>query len=150
MRASACSAFVVVLTGCVGAGVGDAGAPDAGSADAGPVCVGVPASYGALCLELARPLSNSCAPTRAAAVAQQVVDCDAGPGFLGFVSVGTCAELESVSWVYGFPGDTMSCFYGPDGGALVGLLNLSDHGVLAAGHVGDCAQQAPASCRDGG
>jgi hypothetical protein len=142
--------MVLAWLGCAGAGTSDAGPADAGTPDAGPVCVGVPPALGALCLDLAPPLSNSCEQTRAATVALHPVDCDAGPGILGFVSVGTCTDLESVSWVYGFPGDTMTCFYRPDGGALAGLLNLSDHGVLAAGHVGDCAQRAPASCRDGG
>jgi hypothetical protein len=118
--------------------------------DAGVHCT-LPARYStAICEPLTAPWTNSCGVSRHDALAQHAADCDAGPGFLGHVGVASCDGLESVGWVYGFPGDTQWCFYGADGGGLQGVLTLSDQGVLAAGHVADCIEQAADSCRDGG
>jgi hypothetical protein len=103
-----------------------------------------------MCEPLAAPWTNSCGETWQATLAARPADCDAGVGVLGHVGVASCEGLDSVGWVYGFPGDTLWCFYGADGGALRGVLNLSDHGVLASGQVVDCVEQVVASCRDGG
>lgn len=76
------------------------------------------------------------------------VSCDAGPGILGYLAEGVCPDgLVSVSWVYGFPGDTYECFYGEDGGTLVGLINFSDRGPRLAGRVSECVAQPAPACR---
>lgn len=115
--------------------------------DAGPVCRGADPS--AQCVELST-FSSTCGASRAAVIAREFRGCDAGPGIVGYLGVGDCGAVETVEWTYGFPGDTYRCFYGGDGGALLGALNLSDHGVLAAGTVSACAATAPSQCRDGG
>lgn len=145
----------VFLSACAGLDATDAGQVDAGrdaGADAGPVCTGVPATLTQYtCLAAAFPYPSPCQATLEATLAQrQNVDCDAGPGIVGYVGVGECADLRSVAWVYGFPGDTYECFYARDGGAWTGGINFSDRGTFVGGHVGGCPQQAPPACRDGG
>ncbi|MEW5738186.1 MAG: hypothetical protein AB1938_04635 [Myxococcota bacterium] len=147
--------FGLWLAGCSGASGVDAGGPDAGvdgGLDAGAECVGVPAHLTqSTCVAATGRYPIGCEATFEATLAQRTnVDCDAGPGILGYVAVGECAELASVSWVYGFPGDTYACFYAKDGGAWTGGINYSDRGVFLAGTVGDCAAQPPPACRDGG
>jgi hypothetical protein len=143
----------VVLAACSGASASDAGT-DAGSdggADAGPVCTGVPARLTQYtCVEATFPFPITCEATFEATLAQQTANCDAGPGIQGYVAEGDCVDLRSVSWVYGFPGDTYECFYARDGGAWTGGINFSDRGTFIGGHVGDCAPKPTAACRDGG
>lgn len=133
------------LWACSGGGAFEAGAqPDAGTSAVTEVqCTGVPARLNARCVGL-DTFEGICGPTREATLTQQFTACDAG------VTAGECADLQSVRWVYGFPGDSYECFYAPDGGGLQGAINHSDHGVLAAGRVGECTPQAPPQCRDGG
>lgn len=144
------SVTVVLLSACSGTGPSDGGTD--GGGDAGtPVCTGVPARLTQYtCVEASYLHPLACKDTFEATLAEHTVDCDAGPGILGHVAVGDCVELRSVSWVYGFPGDTYECFYARDGGAWTGGINYSDHGVLVTGHVGDCAPQEAPGCRDGG
>ncbi|MDP1821630.1 MAG: hypothetical protein Q8L48_00225 [Archangium sp.] len=144
-------ATVLLLSACAGTPP----APDAGTdagLDAGPLCRGVPARLTEyLCVEPGGAGAPRCEPTLAAAVAAHFTgNCDAGPGILGHLSLGECPTLESVRWVYGFPGDTYECFYERDGGPSVGGINFSDHGVIVAGQVGDCSTITPSTCRDGG
>ena len=123
---------------------------DAG-VDGGPTCLDVPSRITEFtCVELGGPGAARCEPTLAAAVTAHFAGCDAGPGIVGYLSVGECSTLESVRWTYGFPGDTYECFYERDGGPFVGGINFSDRGVLVAGQVGDCSTLAPPACRDGG
>lgn len=142
--------LTTTLVACSGASSTDSGV-DSGSngIDAGPTCTGVPARLTQFtCVE--RTVAAPCETTLAATVSRHFANCDAGLGIVGHLSLGECADLDSVRWTYGFPGDTYECFYARDGGAWVGAINFSDHGVLAGGHVGDCASREPAMCRDGG
>ena len=139
----------VVLAACSGASASDAGSD--GGEDAGPVCTGVPARLTQYeCVEAQYLSPVACKATFDETLALHTADCDAGPGIVGYVAEGSCADLRSVSWVYGFPGDTYECFYARDGGARTGGINCSDHGVLVTGHVGDCPAMAAPACRDGG
>lgn len=144
-----------VLCACAGTPSPPDAGTDAGigiDTDAGARCEGVPARITEYrCVELGAAGSARCEPTLAAAVAAHFTgNCDAGPGILGHLSLGECPTLESVRWVYGFPGDTYECFYERDGGAAVGGINFSDRGVIIAGQVGGCSTLAPPACRDGG
>jgi hypothetical protein len=103
----------------------------------------------AICVNL-DTFSSICGASFASTVAAHYQGCDAGPGIVGYLGVSDCGEFATVSWTYGFPGDTYECFYPRDGGSAVGALNFSDHGVLAAGRVGDCVSGPPSMCRDGG
>lgn len=141
--------LLAALAACSGAGPSDAGA-DAGL-DAGPECTGVPARLTEYtCVETSLLTDVACRASLATTLSEHTADCDAGPGIVGYVSVNDCGALESVSWTYGFPGDTYECFYGRDGGAFTGGINYSDHGVLVTGQVGDCTALGAPSCRDGG
>lgn len=120
-----------------------------GGVDAGPVCTGVPASLTQYtCLGVGS--MSACKDSLATTLSEHPADCDAGLGVVGYVSVNDCGGLESVSWTYGFPGDTYECFYGADGGAFTGGINYSDRGVFVAGQIGACTAQGAPSCRDGG
>jgi hypothetical protein len=149
MKRRVLAAMSLVLAACSGASPSDGGV-DAG-ADAGPVCTGVPARLTQYtCVEATLSYPSTCQASFEATLAQQTADCDAGPGIVGYVAEGDCADLRSVSWVYGFPGDTYECFYARDGGAWTGSINYSDRGVFLGGHVGDCTPRPPPTCRDGG
>lgn len=143
-------AVVAGVSACSGGGPADAGDTDGGQ-DAGPVCTGVPARLTQYtCVETSFLTDVACRTSLETTLSEHTADCDAGPGIVGYVSVNDCGALESVSWTYGFPGDTYECFYGRDGGAFTGGINYSDHGVLATGHVGECTALGAPSCRDGG
>lgn len=140
-------AFLFLLAGCStpmaleDAGV-DAGV-DAGAVDAGPECFDVPPRFQATCGSLDFYRTYACKPTAAETVQAHLGLCDAGY----FLTRGECgASLESARWQYGPIGDTYECFYARDGGALVGAINFSDHGTLAAGTVGDCAATSVNVC----
>jgi len=137
-----------LFAACSGAGPTDAGVPDAGI-DAGPECFGVPPRLSATCVGL-DTFSSICGALFSSTVSAHFQGCDAGEGIVGYLGVSDCGEFATVSWTYGFPGDTYECFYPRDGGTVVGALNFSDHGVLAAGRVGDCVSGPPSMCRDGG
>ncbi len=126
-------------------------AVDAGSPDAGPRCEGVPTRLSqSQCVGVGTAGAPPCDSSAAAAISAHFGNCDAGPGILGHLSVGECGSLEVVRWVYGFPGDTYECFYPRDGGAPVGGINFSDHGVIVAGEIAECTTLAAPACRDGG
>jgi hypothetical protein len=145
--------LTLALFGCGPGGSSDAGTdggPDGG--DGGAVCTGVPAHLTQYTCEAATfPYPITCEATWAETLAARTgIDCDAGPGVGGHVAVSHCDGLDSVSWVYGFPGDTYQCFYLTDGGAWTGGINYSDRGVFLAGHLADCTDELPPACRDGG
>ncbi|GMU59666.1 MAG: hypothetical protein AMXMBFR34_14290 [Myxococcaceae bacterium] len=144
------------LAGCSGASGTDGGTTDAGTdagVDAGAQCFGVPPRLTQYtCVAATGRYPITCEATLEVTLAQHPanLDCDAGPGVLGYAAVGECPESSSVSWVYGFPGDTYECFYAKDGGAWTGGINSSDRGVFLAGTVGDCPPRPVPACRDGG
>ena len=141
-----CTSLLLALAACAPT----PGPTDSG-VDAGPRCVDVPSRLTEFtCVEVGAPGSARCEPTLAEAVTAHYAGCDAGPGIVGYLSLGECATLDSVRWTYGFPGDTYECFYERDGGPSVGGINFSDRGAFVAGHVGDCSTLAPPACRDGG
>ncbi len=151
MRSSAIILLSMMFS-CSGAGPSpvDAGGVDSG-VDAGPLCSGVPTRITQYtCVGQGEPGSARCEATLEAAVAAHFQSCDAGLGIVGHLSLGECPPLKSVRWTYGFPGDTYECFYPEDGGAAVGGINFSDHGVIVSGQVGDCSTIEPPMCRDGG
>lgn len=134
-----CAALVVLGLACGAPGPqGDAGV-DAGSVDAGPRCEGVyPGLQVAYCVELDFYRRYACQPS-----AQQTfaAECDGG-----MAQTWSCGALEAVSYTYGPIGDTYRCFFPPDGGALVGAINFSDHGVLVAGTIAECAPRTAPAC----
>lgn len=116
---------------------------EAPSSCQGPTCIGAPST--AMCVDGAG--FTQCRASAALTLSEHAADCDAGAGIVGYVAQGDCGELESVTWTYGFPGDTMECFYERDGGVFTGGLNFTDRGVLASGRVASCTYQPTASCR---
>ncbi|MBL8912121.1 MAG: hypothetical protein JNM17_15605 [Archangium sp.] len=138
-------ALILLVAGCsTPIAFPDSGSQaDAGGADAGPQCSGVPANFGAICVELDFYRTNACATSASATINAHLDVCDAGR----WLTRADCnAELESARWQYGPIGDTYECFYARDGGTLVGAINRSDHGILAAGTVTDCAAVSMTAC----
>jgi hypothetical protein len=124
----------------------DAGTVDAGATDAGPRCEGVPSRLNnPPCQELS-VYATICGSSRDSTVAREFETCDAGPGIVGYLGVGNCGEFATVEWTYGPPGDTYTCYFAADGGALVGVINYTDRGPLVAGRVGECTAGKPPMC----
>jgi len=147
MRTLLMTVGVLVGAGCGTPAAPDGGTGDAGTQDGGPRCEGVPARLQsqAQCTSLDFYVTNACAGS-----AGDVLDAGKRPcgGGTGRVS---CAGFDVVSWQYGPFGDTYQCFFVPDGGALRGAINFSDHGVLVAGSVADCSNATdPIAACDGG